>query len=107
MTSHQVSYHGQTVAHIDTWRHFFENGLMYNGVSVKENLNPEQGCIKGSVMNWRGGVTTRAVLYDIAQLTGCDQAQFKRARIARPITQSLSLSDRKLSSSVKWVTRCR
>jgi len=36
-----------------------------------------------------------------------DQAQFRRARIARPITQSLSLSDRKLSSSVKWVTRWR
>jgi hypothetical protein len=34
-----------------------------------------------------------------------DQAHFRRARIARPITQSLSLSDRKLSSSVKWVTR--
>jgi hypothetical protein len=27
--------------------------------------------------------------------------------MARPITQSLSLSDRKLSSSVKWVTRSR
>ena len=70
--NYQVSYHGQTVAHIDTWCHFFENGLMYNGVSVKENLNPEQGCIKGSVMNWRGGITTRAVLYDIAQLKGVD-----------------------------------
>jgi kynurenine formamidase len=70
--NYQVSYHGQTVAHIDTWCHFFENGLMYNGVSVKENLNAEQGCIKGSVMNWKGGVTTRAVLYDIAQLKGVD-----------------------------------
>src|SRR5262249_18537906 len=35
------------------------------------------------------------------------QAHFRRARIARPITQSLSLSDRKLSSSVKWVMRWR
>jgi hypothetical protein len=40
-----------------------------------------------------------------ASPTGGDQAHFRRARIARPITQSLSLSDRKLSSSVKWVTR--
>jgi hypothetical protein len=24
--NYQVSYHGQTVAHIDTWCHFFENG---------------------------------------------------------------------------------
>jgi hypothetical protein len=35
------------------------------------------------------------------------QAHFRRSRIARPMTQSLSLSDRKLSSSVKWVTRWR
>ena len=70
--NYQVSYHGQTVAHIDTWCHFFENGQMYNGISVKENLSPETGCLKGSVMNWRGGVTTRAVLYDMPQLKGVD-----------------------------------
>jgi len=70
--NYQVSYHGQTVAHIDTWCHFFENGQMYNGVPVKDNVTNESGCIKGGVMNWRGGVTTRAVLYDIAQLKGVD-----------------------------------
>src|SRR6476646_3039260 len=69
---YQVSYHGHTVAHIDTWCHFFENGQMYNGVPVKDNVTNESGCAKGSVMNWRGGVTTRAVLYDIAQLKGVD-----------------------------------
>jgi kynurenine formamidase len=68
--NYQVSYHGQTVAHIDTWCHFFENGEMYNGIPVKENVTNESGCIKGSVMNWKDGVTTRAVLYDIAQLKG-------------------------------------
>jgi hypothetical protein len=36
-----------------------------------------------------------------------DQAHFRRSRIARPITQSLSLSVRKLSSSVKWLMRWR
>src|SRR5579863_1029406 len=70
--NYQVSYHGQTVAHIDTWCHFFESGLMYNGVPVKDNVTTENGCVKGSVMNWKGGVTTRAVLYDIAQLKGVD-----------------------------------
>src|SRR5439155_11705811 len=70
--NYQVSYHGQTVAHIDTWCHFFENGQMYNGVSVKDNVTAESGCSKGGVMNWRGGVTTRAVLYDIPQLKGAD-----------------------------------
>ena len=68
--NYQVSFHGQTVAHIDTWCHFFENGMMYNGVPVQGNLSAETGCLKGSVMNWRDGITTRAVLYDIAQLKG-------------------------------------
>jgi hypothetical protein len=54
--NYQVSYHGQTVAHIDTWCHFFENGQMYNGVPVAGNLNPERGCIKGNVMQWKNGI---------------------------------------------------
>jgi hypothetical protein len=72
--NYQVSYHGQTVAHIDTWCHFFENGQMYNGVPVKDNVTHESGCAKGGIMNWKDGVTTRAVLYDIAQLKGVDWA---------------------------------
>jgi hypothetical protein len=59
--NYQVSFHGQTVAHIDSWCHFFENGQMYNGVPVKDNLSAEAGCKKGSVMNWKDGITTRAV----------------------------------------------
>src|SRR5262249_18908807 len=69
---YQVSYHEQHVSHIDTWCHFFENGRMYNGVPVQDNVTKESGCAKGSVMNWQNGVTTRAVLYDIAQLKGVD-----------------------------------
>src|SRR6266567_3244326 len=45
--NYQVSYHGQTVAHIDTWCHFFVDGQMYNGIPVKDNITPEAGCIKG------------------------------------------------------------
>ena len=70
--NYQVSYHGQTVAHIDSWCHFFENGQMYNGVAVQGNLSAETGCVKGGIMNWKDGITTRAVLYDIAQLKGVD-----------------------------------
>ena len=70
--NYQVSYHGQTIAHIDSWCHFFENGQMYNGVPVKDNVTNESGCIKGSIMNWKDGITTRAVLYDIAALKGVD-----------------------------------
>ena len=70
--NYQVSFHGQTIAHIDSWCHFFENGQMYNGIPVQGNLSAEAGCVKGSVMNWKDGVTTRAVLYDIAALKGVD-----------------------------------
>src|SRR6266704_2876293 len=70
--NYQVSYHGQTVAHMDTWCHFFVDGQMYNGTPVKDNITPEAGCKKGSIMNWKDGIFTRAVLYDIAQLKGVD-----------------------------------
>ena len=70
--NYQVSYHGLTVAHMDSWCHFFENGQMYNGIPVEGNLTAEDGCKQGSVMNWKDGVATRAVLYDIAQLKGVE-----------------------------------
>src|SRR6185369_9616647 len=66
--NYQVSFHGQTVTHNDTWCHFNENGQMYNGVPVQGNLSPETGCAKGGIMNWKDGITTRAVLYDFALL---------------------------------------
>src|SRR5438876_8647255 len=49
---------------------------------------------------------------DKTDLHGChprpcrSYAQFRRARIALPITQSLSSSDRNFNSSVKCVMRC-
>ena len=70
--TYSVSYHGLTVAHMDTWCHFVENGMMYNGIPAKENITNEAGCKQGSVMNWKDGIFTRAVLYDIAQLKGVD-----------------------------------
>ncbi|MBI4888513.1 MAG: cyclase family protein [Acidobacteria bacterium] len=72
--NYSVSYHGLTVAHMDSWCHFFENGLMYNGVPVKGNLSNEEGCKQGGIMNWKDGIATRAVLYDIAQLKGVEWA---------------------------------
>jgi kynurenine formamidase len=70
--TYSVSYHGLTVSHIDSWCHFLENGQMYNGIQAKDNITPEAGCKKGSVMNWKDGIFTRAVLYDIAQLKGVE-----------------------------------
>ena len=70
--TYSVSYHGLTVAHMDAFCHFFENGEMYNGIPVEGNLNPEEGCKQGSIMSFRDGIATRAVLYDIAQRKGVD-----------------------------------
>jgi kynurenine formamidase len=70
--NYAVSYHGQTVSHIYSWCHFLENGEMYNGLLAKDNISVEAGCRKGGVMNWKDGVFTRAVLYDMAQLKGVD-----------------------------------
>src|SRR5882762_3413684 len=39
------------------------------------NISPETGCKKGSVMAWKDGVVTRAVLYDIPQLKGVDSIE--------------------------------
>ena len=66
--TYSVSYHGQAVAHMDTFCHFFFEGKMYNGYSVADNISPETGCKKDGIMAWRDGVVTRAVLYDMPQL---------------------------------------
>lgn len=70
--NYQVSYHGQATAHMDTFCHQYADGQMYNGYSVKDNINPQEGCKKGSIMAWRDGIVTRGVLYDIPQLKGVD-----------------------------------
>src|SRR5260370_35843781 len=66
--NYQVSYHGQTVGQIDTWWHFFENGQMYSGITVKCNGTSESGCINGGVMHLKFAVTTRARFSGIPQL---------------------------------------
>ncbi len=69
---YEVSYHGLATAHMDAFCHFYLEGKMYNGYSVKDNLTPETGCKKDDIMAWRDGVVTRAVLYDMPQLKGVD-----------------------------------
>jgi kynurenine formamidase len=70
--TYQVSYHGLSVAHMDSFCHFFSDDKMYNGFSAKENISNENGCAKDGVMAWREGIFTRAVLYDMPQLKGVD-----------------------------------
>jgi kynurenine formamidase len=68
--TYSVSYHGLAVSHMDAFCHFFFEGKMFNGYSVAENISPETGCKKDSIMAWKDGVVTRAVLYDMPQLKG-------------------------------------
>jgi kynurenine formamidase len=70
--NYQVSYHGLAVAHTDAFCHFFFEGQMYNGYSVKDNITPETGCKVGDIMGRRDGIVTRAVLYDMPQLKGVE-----------------------------------
>ncbi len=70
--TYQVSYHGLSVAHMDSFCHFFFEDKMYNGFSAKENITNDKGCAKDGIMGWRDGIFTRAVLYDMPQLKGVD-----------------------------------
>ena len=70
--TYQVSYHGLSTSHTDAFCHFFFEGQMYNGYSVKDNITPGAGCQNGSIMGRRDGIVTRAVLYDMPQLKGVD-----------------------------------
>ena len=70
--NYQVSYHGLAVGHTDAFCHFFFEGQMYNGYSVKDSITPETGCTQGNIMARRDGIVTRAVLYDMPQLKGVD-----------------------------------
>jgi kynurenine formamidase len=70
--NYQVSYHGLSTSHMDAFCHQYADGQMYNGFSIAENVTSEAGCRKGSVMAWRDGIVTRAVLYDMPQLKGVE-----------------------------------
>src|SRR5688572_27908449 len=70
--TYQVSYHGLSLGHTDAFCHFFMDGQMYNGYSVKETITPETGCKQGSIMGRRDGIVTRGVLYDMPQMKGVD-----------------------------------
>jgi kynurenine formamidase len=70
--NYQVSYHGLGLSHMDSFCHFFADGTLYNGYKVADNITPETGCKKDSIMAWKDGIVTRAVLYDIPQLKGVD-----------------------------------
>jgi kynurenine formamidase len=73
--NYQVSYHGLAVSHMDSFCHFFLDGTLYNGYKVAETITPQSGCKKDSIMAWKDGIVTRAVLYDMPQLKGVDSIE--------------------------------
>jgi kynurenine formamidase len=62
--------HGAGTTHIDSYAHIFFNGKMWNGYPVAGNVSREGGALKGSVLNMKNGIMTRAVFYDIPRLKG-------------------------------------
>lgn len=68
-----VSYHGFVNTHIDALCHIFtgdasEGGRIYNDRDPA--LITESGALTNSVENWRDGIVTRGVLYDIPRMRG-------------------------------------
>ena len=62
--------HGAGNTHLDSFGHIFFNGKMWNGYDAGEVVTKESGVAKGSIHNFRNGIVTRAVLYDMPRLTG-------------------------------------
>jgi Putative cyclase len=62
--------HGAASTHIDSLAHTFFAGKMWNGYDTSTLVTKEKGAEKNSVLPMKGGIVTRAVLYDIARLRG-------------------------------------
>jgi kynurenine formamidase len=65
-----MAYHGYVHTHMDSLCHFFYKGQMYNGFSRSEVTN--DGAAKNSILNFKNGIITRAVLMDIPRLKGVE-----------------------------------
>jgi len=62
--------HGAASTHLDSLAHTFFAGKMWNGYDATQLVTMQKGAQKNSVMPMKGGIVTRAVLYDIARLKG-------------------------------------
>lgn len=73
-----LSFHGFVNTHIDALCHRFTeaNGALYNGKSI--SLVTETGALSHSIDQWRDGVVTRGVLYDIPRMRGADYVSLDR-----------------------------
>jgi len=65
-----LSYHGFVNTHIDALCHIFTGpgGRLYN--DRPSDLVTSDGALTNSVENWRDGIVTRGVLYDVPRMRG-------------------------------------
>ncbi|MCO8270314.1 cyclase family protein [Actinoplanes sp. TRM 88003] len=64
-----LSFHGNTITHLDSPCHLFWDGRMYNGRSAAL-VDPETGSAWGAVTAAANGIVTRGVLLDVAAARG-------------------------------------
>lgn len=64
-----LTFHGNTVTHLDSPCHVFWDGRMYNGRS-HSLVDPSTGSAWGAVTAAAHGIVTRGVLLDVAQARG-------------------------------------
>jgi kynurenine formamidase len=62
--------HGAGTTHLDSFAHRFFGGKMWNGYPVAGLVTADGGAARNSVLTMKGGIVTRAVLYDIPRLKG-------------------------------------
>ncbi len=71
--SDRIAYpciHGAGATQIDSFAHIFFDGKTWNGYSAVDLVTREGGAARGSVLNMKHGIVTRAVLYDIPRSKG-------------------------------------
>jgi kynurenine formamidase len=61
-----VSYHGYVHSHMDALCHMADDHKIFNGFS--DEIVPNQGCAKASILAVKNGILTRGVLIDIPRL---------------------------------------
>jgi kynurenine formamidase len=65
-----IDFHGITYSHLDALCHVSHAGILYNGLSFKEEAKVPEGCGTMGIANLRNGIVTRGVLIDIPRLKG-------------------------------------
>jgi kynurenine formamidase len=68
LDEYAVSYHGLAHTHMDTLCHMAWNGKMYNGFPQTDVS--EGGAEELAITNYKNGIFTRGVLFDVPRLKG-------------------------------------